>query len=93
MMARVDDDRDCLDDEVIALFLEGLLAVPEEAVVRRHVNQCTSCRCLLASAARFDSPYLPIHLPPIDRLIAVALAGEGVEPRAHTAPHETASSR
>ena len=42
----------CLDDERLALLLDGSLAPDEEAVMRAHLDSCEPCRMLFADAAR-----------------------------------------
>ncbi|MBS2017263.1 MAG: protein kinase [Deltaproteobacteria bacterium] len=42
----------CLDDETLALLLEGALDPREEDAVRAHIDRCDACRSLFAEAAR-----------------------------------------
>ncbi|HEY8075593.1 MAG TPA: serine/threonine-protein kinase, partial [Labilithrix sp.] len=46
----------CLDDETLALLLDGSLDDDEDALVRAHLDGCDDCRRLFADAARAGSP-------------------------------------
>ena len=53
-MITVDDGAatPCLDDEAIALMVDGHLTPKEEAEARQHLDACEECRRLFAEAAR-----------------------------------------
>lgn len=46
----------CLDDEVLARFVEGASSTQQREAIEQHIDRCAQCRGLVSALARVDAP-------------------------------------